>query len=209
MNNIIYFKNTKEKKYQGGDNMCTIIERLHNKTPDAILTECGMEDILPIDLTEILKYYNLSALSRDLTILKCGKQEILGLVRTKGNNAAIFYQENMSIHRNRFTIAHEIAHICLHLDPSNNYDEEPYYDLYRTENDETEEEKQADIFAGELLIPLKKLKEVYLSLEIPRSDALAEIFGVSNNVMKKRLEYLKVSYYNEIGQAVRMTNNAN
>ena len=74
---------------------------------------------------------------------------------------------------------------------SNDY---PYIDWRIEEESENEREKKANIFAGELLIPLHLLKEIYLSMKFPSSKELANIFGTSINVMEKRLNYLHVSY---------------
>ena len=38
---------------------------------------------------------------------------ILGAAFSNGNNLAIFYKKNESLHRKKFTIAHELAHCCL------------------------------------------------------------------------------------------------
>lgn len=70
------------------------------------------------------------------------------------------------------------------------------------EQEKTEHEIEADIFAGKLLTPLEKLQEVYLNLAVPSSTTLARKFGVSVNVMEARLDYLKISYYNNKGQAI-------
>ena len=67
-------------------------------------------------------------------------------------------------------------------------------------------EKEADIFAGQLLVPLKRLQEVYLKLAVPSSITLASKFAVSVNVMEARLDYLKISYFNKDGQAIAYEN---
>ena len=152
-----------------GDTMCKVLEKIHNKTAEELLKEYDVYDSLPIDLEK--------------------------LVLTSGNDAAIFYRKTDSVNRKRFTIAHELAHCC-HLDPATT---EPHIE-YRIDEDKKDEfERKMDIFAGELLIPFKKLKEVYMSLEIPASAVLAKIFNVSVSVMEARLNYLKISHYNNKG----------
>lgn len=97
-----------------------------------------------------------------------------------------------------FTIAHELAHCCLHI---KDYDR-PHIEFRLADEEKDRKEKDADIFAGELLIPLKRLRKVYTDLTVPTSSALASSFVVSISVMEARLDYLKISYYNQDGQAV-------
>lgn len=198
-NNIIKFYCTSEK---GGVSMCPPIQRIHGKTSMEILNEYGNMNNVPINLTELLTNIGISALPMDFTDLekRINKGHILGLVLKDDKNAVIYYSKNDSPNRQRFTIAHELGHICEHLVPdSTDY---PYIDFRIEEECQNDNEKKANIFAGELLIPLPKLKEVYLSMTLPTSPALAKRFGTSLNVMEERLNYLNISYYNREGKAV-------
>lgn len=199
MGNIINFRNSSEKD---GVRMCMPINKIHGKTADEILKEFGNINDFPLDLKYLLENIGISALPMDFTELekKLNKGHILGLVLSDENNAVIYYSKNDSLNRQRFTIAHELGHICQHLRPdSTDY---PYIDWRIEEQSSNPDEILANIFAGELLIPLRKLKEVYMSLRIPNSRDLAIAFGVSTNVMEERLNYLGVSYFNEEGIAV-------
>ena len=89
-------------------------------------------------------------------------------------------------------------HCCLHI---KDYDR-PHIEFRLADEEKDRKEKDADIFAGELLIPLKRLRKVYTDLTVPTSSALASSFVVSISVMEARLDYLKISYYNQDGQAV-------
>lgn len=199
MGNIINFRNLSEKD---GVLMCMPINKIHGRTADEILKEFGNINDFPLDLKYLLENIGISALPMDFTELekKLNKGHILGLVLSDDNNAVIYYSKNDSLNRQRFTIAHELGHICQHLRPdSTDY---PYIDWRIEEQSSDPDEILANIFAGELLIPLRKLKEVYMSLTIPNSRDLAIAFGVSTNVMEERLNYLGVSYFNEEGIAV-------
>lgn len=200
MNNIITFN--KYAKEKGGVIMCPPINRIYGKTPMEILKEYGDLDCIPINLTTLLQNIGISALPMDFTDLEKSlhKGHILGLVLKDTKNAVIYYSKNDSVNRQRFTIAHELGHICNHLVPDS--DDYPYIDWRIEEESETEKEKMANIFAGELLIPLSKLKDVYMSMTFPFSSDLAKQFGISENVMEERLNYLKISYYDRNGQAV-------
>lgn len=198
MNNIISFKNTSEK---AGVLMCIPINKIYGKTATEILGEFGGNEF-PLNLEKMLENIGISALPMDFTALeeKLNKGHILGLVLSDADNAVIYYSKDDTPNRQRFTIAHELGHICGHLQPdSTDY---PYIDWRIEEQSEDYDEIKANIFAGELLIPLQKLKEVYLNMAIPNSRDLAVAFGVSINVMEKRLDYLGVSYFNDKGVAI-------
>lgn len=204
MSNIIQLRtNSKEKRVMP---MCMPIEKIYGKSASEILEEFGNPSEIPINLEELLKSIGISALPRDFSALekKLNKGHILGLVLSNSKNAVIYYSDKEKANRQKFTIAHELGHICSHIKPQ--HDDYAYIDWRIEEEAETEAEKTANIFAGELLIPLKKLKEVYLSMTYPSSVELAKEFGTSINVMEKRLEYLGVSYYNEKGQAITYEN---
>lgn len=200
MNNIIYFASyTKEN---GGAPMCPPIKKIQGKTAYEILNDYGNKNEIPINLEVILKNIGISALPMDFTYLeeKMNKGHILGLVLSNNKNAVIYYSAHDTSHRQRFTIAHELGHICKHLRVDTT--DYPYIDWRIDKQINNTIEENANIFAGELLIPLHKLKEEYLALGSYRSKDLAKRFGVSVNVMEKRLDYLKISYYNNEGQAV-------
>ena len=72
-------------------------------------------------------------------------------------NADISYNEGME----NFTIAHEIGHIELHATNLKNSDS-PECDLTALNND-SQIEKEADIFAACILMPEDLVKEAFLS----------------------------------------------
>lgn len=194
-NNIIQFK------YKRDDNMCKVLEKIHNKTSEELLIEHGVYDTIPMDLEKLAKSIGISVLPMDFTELEealGNNKSILGLTVTSGSNAAIFYKKTDGINRVRFTIAHELAHCCF-SDPDM---KEPHIEYRLDEKDKDEYEKKMDIFAGELLIPFHKLKEEYMKLFLPNSPELARIFKVSVNVMEARLNHLGVSYYSKNGEPI-------
>lgn len=181
-------------------NMCKILKKIHGRSPEELLKDFDVYDTIPINLSQLAKNIGISVLPMDFSSLeeKLHKKDILGLVLTSGDNAAIFYKKSDSINRIRFTIAHELAHCC-HLDPST---KEPHIEYRIDEQDKDSFEREMDIFAGKLLIPLGKLKEVYMGLPAPNSIILADKFAVSVKVMEARLNYLKISHYNSEGLPV-------
>ena len=91
--------------------------------------------------------------------------------------------------RAAFTVAHELGHHFLKHKPSDqfvHYRESYYY------KDKPDIEKQADVFAAELLMPawgIKKLKRRY-DLSNNDSGILADLLGVSPKAMRYRLNFL-------------------
>ena len=85
------------------------------------------------------------------------------------------------LHRRRFSLAHELGHFFLHRGLSE--DTAVSIDNPPDENEETwsksPQEIEADLFAGELLVPLEMLKP-RRSLQIPD---LAKVFLVSEQVV--------------------------
>ena len=98
---------------------------------------------------------------------------------------------NDSYHRQRFTLAHELAHCMLHAETLKN----GRIELRSSLTSEDPREKDANVLAGEILIPEKLLKLEYASTPIPFLPILAEKFDVSENVMAARLKHLKMGYY--------------
>ncbi len=196
MGNIINFHHHKREV----KTMCKVLKKIHNKTAEQMLQEYDVYNTLPIDLTKLADNIGISVLPADFTNLEknLNKQDILGLVVTDGDNAAIYYKQNDTYDSIRFTIAHELAHCC-NIDPDC---DTPHIEYRLNENEKNDAEKQMDIFAEELLIPFHKLKEVYMSMILPDIKTLAKLFAVPENVMKRRLDYLKISYLDAERQPV-------
>lgn len=186
----------------GSDRMCTVLKKIRNKSAIELLKEYGLDKTVPIDIEQLLRAIGISAIGKDFSELekRLGKPKgsILGMLLSSGNNAAIFYRKDDSYNRRRFTIAHELAHAINHSD------NEPHieYRMAEKEMEENPVERDANIVAGEILIPLPLLKREYLKLDIPSSTVLANIFKVSQNVMEARLKYLKIFYVNSEGEFI-------
>lgn len=171
--------------------MCKPITNIQGKTPDELLKMSGQANTFPIDLEKLLETLSITCEPLDFEATVGGDKEILGALVTNGNKAAIFYrqQDAKDSHRCRFTIAHEIAHACLSntvLSGSSVH--------YRREGDVVNaEEKAANIFAGELLVPEKMLSVVIGKLLFPTVRSLSKIFDVSERVIRARLDYLEIN----------------
>lgn len=186
------------KRGKGDVFMCKILKNIQGKNAAELLEKYNISLEPPINLSELLKKIGISTMGVDFseieTKVNYESGRILGAAISKGDNLTIFYRKEDTENRQRFTIAHELAHCCLH---SKNL-EQNHVELRENEKNKNQREKDADIFAGELLIPIESLNNVYNKLLIPSLSSLAQIFKVSSNVMAARLDYLSMPYMKDI-----------
>ena len=180
--------------------MCAGLNAIKGLTPEEILSAYNKNGV-PVDIEGVIKSLNIKILSRDFKDIEeenkkliDEKGEILGAVVFNGDDVIIYYSNDSTENRIRFTLAHELAHCCLNADSLKNGHIEPRHD----EESDDFDEYAANVFAGKLLIPKDKLNELYNSMIAPLSDVLAKEFGVSVKVMEARLEYLGMPYYSHI-----------
>ncbi len=177
------------------------LSQLRGMTAAEILQKYEEPDGLAVDIAKIL--YNLDIKVRPLDFTELEKSEpvsklvqekrlILGVVLMRAGKLAIFYRKKSSLNRARFTLAHELAHCCLHINEGTT----DYIEFRQDENSDDTIEKEANIFAEELLIPKDRLLYAYNKLILPYSTSLSKLFYVSINVMEARLKHLKLPYYN-------------
>lgn len=136
-------------------------------------------DVIALALENDLKisYFN-PAQSKSDTL-----ESVAGLLDK--TNKTIYINATDSLERQRFTVAHELGHYVY------NHDEDKFGLNYRDGNRKhNSAERQADDFAGEILMPSplvrKKLKEY--SDARPTISEIASLFGVSKDAMKVKLE---------------------
>jgi Zn-dependent peptidase ImmA (M78 family) len=125
------------------------------------------------------------------------------IMKPLGNESAVIgVNKNHGYNRRRFTIAHELGHFFLHDF------EDVYFDgkhsgsrMFLRDKKSTDgshvEEKEANLFAAELLMPeifleqdLNKIEEIYLIDEDPSLKQLAKKYRVSIQALTFRLAYL-------------------
>lgn len=206
----------KDFKIQEVKKMCMILKELHGKSPEFLLNKYGMVDQYPVDIVGLAKKIGIQLGSMDFSDFEKKesvkpvverKGHILGFVRSKGDEVTIAYnnalydnskyehlsevdKKNKLMQRQRFTIAHEIAHCCLHM----NTDKDSINIEYRTEQTDytpNSREWEANIFAGALLVPLNLLSDFCALFNNKISiSLLSDLFKVSNHVIKARLDYL-------------------
>lgn len=182
--------------------MCKKIDELHELKPDELLKRTEQEDKIPVDVAQIcydfgirLSPFDFSPIEKndDVKNEVAKRGNILGAAVVSGDNLAILYRQADSSNRRRFTIAHELAHCCLHMSTDADFHVE-----FRTDssNEKNQKEYEANLFAGKLLIPEKSLKRLigdakYITKQT--SIVLAKLFLVSQNVLNERLRTLKIN----------------
>lgn len=224
---FIYLINQNEvRKRVKGDFMCKPIEKLRGKSAEHILNTYGNIYKYPVDIEQIVRNIgNIEIGSMDFSELEKievppAGAHIIGALRVFDNNVQIIYSDRFpndnnseysSIsndvkqkklrRRQRFTLAHELAHCSLHIDPK----ERGYYVEFHSDNDRfTEDNREfvANAFAGALLMP-SNIIHAFISnpnyYDIKGKDGkisiakMADAFDVNNSVMCERIRNIRNS----------------
>jgi len=122
--------------------------------------------------------------------------ETSGMVVREGGRIIIGVNEAQPMVRQRFTIAHEIGHMLLHADEPLIVDDHGFALIgMRRDDDRSDRETEANLFAAALLMPGDWVTKEIGDLEINVEDdaeirRLARRFGVSQQAMMYRLMQL-------------------
>jgi len=153
-----------------------------------------MEDVCRLKARQLLEELKVSELPVDIEKIAkhCGL-EIEHVSKGKGfygqllkERRIIEVQSSMHPHRNRFTIAHEIGHYILNHSPALcPFDDRSIKDPKKIN------EKHANVFASELLMPEPWIKTYWRELKNDHR-AMARKFYVSDEAMFRRLQDLKL-----------------
>lgn len=148
---------------------------------------------IPIDVHQVAQDLGLTVIERDL------EDEVSGMLVVKDGVGTIVVNQKHHINRQRFTIAHEIAHSELHREHINKQvfiDATPVFfrDTISTEG-RSLQEIAANSFAAALLMPEQKLRELLREQPIDAFDdvalqRLANLFGVSTQALTIRMTRL-------------------
>lgn len=151
-------------------------------------------DTIPIPIIVIVREFGFIAVYQ-----RYKKREMSGIIGidmelkdTFGSDKIISVSLDDSVGHQRFTLAHELKHYIFDFDRSRIA---PYYEAYNTSAVNDEKEKQANIFAANLLMPMEKFRMEYKKLEnlseYERANKLMDEFQVSPTAIRKR--YVKAS----------------
>lgn len=178
--------------------MCKILREIEGLSPIQLLKKYQIDLTPPINLSELVKKIGIITYAVDFSEVEAEagyeQGDIIGAALSDGDDMTIMYSQTCTLNRARFTIAHEIAHCCLHTN-----DLEINHLELRTDSNKADKERAANIFAGELLIPTEALQNTYSALIKPTVSVLSRIFQVSVSVMRERLSYLELQVFDEMG----------
>lgn len=115
---------------------------------------------------------------------------ISGKIQREGDRFAVTINANHSPGRQRFTLAHELAHLILHADliGAGVTDDA----MYRSTALSDETERQADAFAAELIMPAQMVRQLFHKEGVKSIAGMAQRFDVSHDAAKVRMKWLRL-----------------
>ncbi|WP_276775428.1 ImmA/IrrE family metallo-endopeptidase [Porphyromonas endodontalis] len=111
---------------------------------------------------------------------------ISGMLSRRDEKWVISVNKDHSKNRQRFTLAHELAHYVLHKSNRESFTDTVFFRGTSVNNIEY----AANEFAARLLMPEDKMRQVIQSGEVQTIKELAELFGVSVAAMLYRVKQL-------------------
>lgn len=148
----------------------------------------------PVNMQQVINQLN-----GKLQAITFEDSSISGRIQKIGNSFEISYNAEHSPLRSEFTIAHELGHLFLHMgylvDPAkwNSIDE--YYDSPKYRQGYSEEEYEANQFAGAFLMPEDEYRQFIKNNSINHRiaiNSIAEKFGVSFDAALTRGKWLGI-----------------
>ncbi|MCA6085778.1 ImmA/IrrE family metallo-endopeptidase [Candidatus Endomicrobiellum agilis] len=153
-------------------------------TSDSLLDYASQNNIKtdPLDLEAL-------ASSLKIKIKKIERQDdISGMLFKKDNNYIIEINSLNHLRRQRFTLAHELAHFCLHRHLNTAFKDVVFF----RGADQSIEEIQANDFASKLVMPEKKFREAVAQGK-NSIEQLSDLFQVSSLAVRVRAKNLGFS----------------
>lgn len=134
----------------------------------------------PLDMAAVAEFLGLPMRAEVMD------DDMSGFLEGSNGRWRIGYNAYHNVVRQRFTIAHEIAHYVLHRHEQNRFDDVTFA---RRNTSRNRMEAEADRFAAELLMPAELVRAAVAS-GIKTLNELATYFRVSSIAMKYRLQQL-------------------
>ena len=159
---------------------------------DTIRTQLNVTT--PVDMQQVV-----SSLKGNLVPITFEDSSISGRIQKTGETFEISYNAEHSQLRSEFTIAHELGHLFLHMgylvnpDKWNAIDE--YYDSPKYRQGYSEEEYEANQFAGAFLMPEKEYRQFVIEYSKDNRinvNLIANHFNVSFDAALTRGKWLGI-----------------
>ncbi len=155
-------------------------------TPDKLISFAKSREIetVPLDAEGVAKALNIGVKYENFD------NDVSGVLQRNEDMSGweILVNKAHHLHRRRYTIAHEIAHYCLHRFYSNIFED----DMFFRSNELSETEWQANDFAGAVLMPEDVFREK-VRAGVSEVEDLAKIFKVSSLALRMRAKKLGMS----------------
>ncbi len=150
-------------------------------SPFAVLAK--YQSRTPVDLDAIAREFGVNVYRQDLGPETSG-QIIRDRIKGGRSGFAIYVNSTHHPNRQRFTLAHEIAHYILHRDliESGVVDDT----MYRDSTLGSYYESQANRMAADILMPIRLVKAYIKNNPNATIDEMAVAFGVSRGAMEIR-----------------------
>lgn len=146
----------------------------------------------PVNIMQIAQTMGFTVLETDLSAYEeVAGYRISGMIEAGGGeNPRKLIYVNSKEHEGRknFTIAHELGHYILHMDK----EKDEIITSFRGSKDVRE--READMFASELLMPTELVLIEYYKTIYPTVRQLSKKFEVSEAAMRYKLDRLGLNY---------------
>jgi len=147
---------------------------------DIVSTYHYTKDTLPIDIRKIMEDKNIIIKEINLP------DDISGVLDTRGDSPIVLIHKKHDTKRKRFSLAHEFGHYILNSSSrSVHLDRKTFFRSHLSSSGIDIEEKRANRFAAELLMPTDILLEILQEgmsdlIDAEEKDSLAELKDLAN-----------------------------
>jgi Zn-dependent peptidase ImmA (M78 family) len=164
------------------------VKSLRNPTHLLQLAKASGIETMPLDVISVAT----KLLGLRLQFKPLG-ESISGCLKLIDDRWTVYINSDDHPKRQRFTLAHEIAHFILHKDKKG-YD---FVDneFFRSSSSQNRIEQEANNFAGAILIPKDELKRLVVDKNIRELDTLSDFFDTSAIAVKVRSDVISRGYY--------------
>ena len=154
-------------------------------------------ECVPLDLKHLCNVLNIKIVYQALA-KTADKNDVSGILRKSRNKDndiewTIYVNKNHHVNRQRFTIAHELAHYFLHRNDGSAFIDDIFFRSRCSGNEALKKEWQANEFAASILMPRHKIEE-FIKAGIKNIEELAAKFQVSTLAMRFQLERTQLIY---------------